>query len=194
MEYILLASGWIAYYALHSLLAANPVKRWIKEQSQSVYNNYRILYNLTAVAGLVLLIYLTLQHPVLLFAQGKFTFFSGLVFTAAGMYILILSFMTFDLKEFLGIKSSGTTSLNNGQLIVSGIYQYVRHPLYFGIILLGLGLFLILPTIKIALSVAVMYGYILAGSKLEEQKLIEEFGNQYVEYARKVKGLIPFIF
>lgn len=194
MYLILLALAWIIYFVLHSFLAANTVKQWVKHHLNFLYVHYRIFYNLFSIIGLVVLIYMTISNPVLIIKPNMTTLLSGLILNTIGTAILLISFMTFDLKEFLGLKPTDTTSLNNGELIVSGIYKYVRHPLYFGLILIGLGVFLLFPAKAIAVTIAIMYLYIIIGSKLEERKLINEFGNHYIEYSKNVKALIPFIY
>lgn len=76
-----------------------------------------------------------------------------------------------------------------------GFYQYIRHPSYAFSLLtfLGLGLFL-------NNWVSLLFAFIppfLAFSyriKIEEQTLIEQFGDEYVEYRKVTKKLIPFIY
>ncbi len=73
----------------------------------------------------------------------------------------------------------------------SGLHQYVRHPLYLGTLLFIWGLFLIFPLLNNLIACMVVTVYTLFGIRLEEKKLILEFGESYVEYAKKVPGLIP---
>ena len=44
------------------------------------------------------------------------------------------------------------------------------------------------------LILLVSYLYILIGSKLEERKLRNHFGQAYADYAKKVKALIPYVY
>jgi len=80
------------------------------------------------------------------------------------------------------------------ELVFTGMYQYVRHPLYFATIVLILGLFLLVPTQKMLLVLLISYGYILIGYRLEERKLVEVFGDKYLDYQKRVKAIIPRLY
>jgi protein-S-isoprenylcysteine O-methyltransferase Ste14 len=79
------------------------------------------------------------------------------------------------------------------QLLRTGPYAIVRHPIYLGFMLATLGTAIahgdVAGLVATAL-VAISWGY---KSRLEERFLIEQFGAEYEEYRRKVKGLIPGI-
>lgn len=72
-----------------------------------------------------------------------------------------------------------------------GIHNYVRHPLYLGTLLFIWGLFLIFPMLNNLIAVVVITGYVLIGTRLEEKKLLIEFGNSYADYISRVPGLFP---
>lgn len=76
-----------------------------------------------------------------------------------------------------------------GELVTDGIYQYVRHPQYLGLMILTIGTLVQWPTIITFAMwpiLAVMY-YMLA--KREEI----EFTEKYTEYKQRVPMLIPLI-
>ncbi len=194
MEYLITATGWFAYFVLHSVLASNKTKHWARQASSILSDNYRILYNIISIVGLILLLLYTFQRPVALFTAPYLSSFIGFTLMGSGTFILVVSFMTFDIKEFIGFAPKRDIPAEKGKLIITGIYQYVRHPLYLGTILLVMGAFMLFPYIKVLIASLIITGYILIGSKLEELKLIDEFGEDYINYKKKVKGLIPFIF
>ena len=77
------------------------------------------------------------------------------------------------------------------QLRIDGIHAHVRHPLYTGTLLFTWGLFFVFPFLSHFIAVAIMSLYIIVGIKLEEEKLVEEFGEAYLAYQLKVPMLIP---
>ncbi|KAH6606792.1 s-isoprenylcysteine O-methyltransferase [Trichoderma cornu-damae] len=79
-------------------------------------------------------------------------------------------------------------------LVTTGIYGWMRHPSYFGFFYWGLGTQLVLGNALcfVAYS-AVLYMFFKARIGIEEEKLVEFFGGDYVEYRKRVGTLIPFI-
>ena len=79
-------------------------------------------------------------------------------------------------------------------LITTGIYGIVRHPIYSGTLIAVLGLTILLKSIiSIAYFPVLVLLYFL-GLDPEERILIEQYGDEYIEYKKKVpKRLIPFI-
>lgn len=81
------------------------------------------------------------------------------------------------------------------ELILSGPYKIVRHPIYSG--MFGL---LIITGYSLsqwwALLVAIVFYFIgtIFRTKVEEGLLIEHFGKKYLEYKKAVPALIPFIY
>lgn len=83
----------------------------------------------------------------------------------------------------------------NHQIKKEGFYRLVRHPSYLFALLtfLGLGLFLNnwLSLFIALVPVFLAFSYRI---KVEEQVLIQQFGNEYLEYKQKTKKLIPFVY
>ena len=80
-----------------------------------------------------------------------------------------------------------------GKLVTTGIYRYTRHPQYLGFLLITLGLnvwWLTIITLALWPVVIIVY-YKLA--KTEDKEAEEEFGEEYLEYKRRVPGWIPRI-
>jgi protein-S-isoprenylcysteine O-methyltransferase Ste14 len=106
--------------------------------------------------------------------------------------VLISTYVTFS-KVRRGTslqKLSGRTE----PLIVQGPYRYVRHPLYFGVILFVLGLFLLLDYSFLLVSAIILllwFNFVVAS--FEEKELKAIFGKQYNQYSKEVPKIIPFI-
>ena len=113
---------------------------------------------------------------------------------AAGVLIIILAFRNYDLSEFTGIKQLAQKMHHPEKLIIKGINKYVRNPLSTGIIVFVLGYFLQQPTWMNLVSLFIIYSYIYIGTLLEEKKLEQVFGEEYRQYKKDVKMLIPFLF
>jgi protein-S-isoprenylcysteine O-methyltransferase Ste14 len=82
-----------------------------------------------------------------------------------------------------------------GQLVTGGIFQYIRHPHYLSIIIVGFGLALFFYSI-FALIIAFLSIPIMIWSIFDEEKLlIKQYGVEYKEFMKKVRWrLIPKIF
>ena len=82
---------------------------------------------------------------------------------------------------------------NTSLLVKSGIYGYIRHPLYLSIFLLGTGILLKDPEpVQLVLGIINLIAiYITA--RIEEGEMITKFGNDYIMYLKETKMFIPFI-
>ena len=191
-HYLPLVFFWLFYFTLHSGLASNSLKNKIYQIFPRSQRYYRICFNLFAFFSLLpLLLYsLNLEDQLLFHSQSIEVI--GFVFISLGAIVLWISFKSFNQAEFLGIEQLQEVQ-KPAKLMQDGLYKMVRHPLYFGTILLFIGLFCLIPTTKLLLINAIVFGYLLVGSWLEEKKLIVQFGQEYIDYKKKVKGLIPFI-
>lgn len=82
-----------------------------------------------------------------------------------------------------------------GQLITDGVFQYIRHPHYTSLLIVGFGLAFFFFSL-FALLIAVMAIPIMIWSIIDEEKLlIRQYGNEYKKYMEKVPWrIIPKIF
>ena len=81
----------------------------------------------------------------------------------------------------------------NAVLIQDGLYRFVRHPIYFGVIVLCLGWGLIQQSTLVWLYVVIIAIFFDIKSRKEEQWLIERF-SAYANYQGRVRKLIPWIY
>jgi len=80
------------------------------------------------------------------------------------------------------------------KLIITGVYKYMRHPIYSGFFLMGLGTVLFVNVSYFWIIFIVALILFVIRIKKEEQLMIKHFPKEYPEYKKKVKALIPFIF
>jgi protein-S-isoprenylcysteine O-methyltransferase Ste14 len=79
-------------------------------------------------------------------------------------------------------------------LVTSGMYRFIRHPLYASLLYLGWGILLKrLTPISATLAAAVtLFLYLTA--RAEEKENVDKFGAAYVEYMARTRRFIPFLF
>jgi protein-S-isoprenylcysteine O-methyltransferase Ste14 len=110
-------------------------------------------------------------------------------------FLLFLSLYVV-IAGYLLLKRKGKPSINfeNTSLLVkSGIYGYIRHPLYLSILLLGTGIVLKDPgTVQLVLGVINLIA-VWVTARIEEKEMIEKFGDQYLTYLKDTKMFVPYI-
>ena len=114
--------------------------------------------------------------------------YTGLALTVAGAGFAIWA------RFALGRNWSGTVTVKQDHtLIRTGPYAVVRHPIYAGFLLAILGTTIAIGEIRgLAATVSALIGMKLK-AQLEEEFMMEQFGEEYAQYKREVKGIIPFV-
>ncbi len=78
-------------------------------------------------------------------------------------------------------------------LVVSGPYKNTRNPMLFGTFLIYLAYALFMNSITSVVVVIAIFAFMLTVVvKMEEKRLLKDFGNQYEEYRKKVSMFIPW--
>lgn len=78
-------------------------------------------------------------------------------------------------------------------LVVSGPYKNTRNPMLFGTFLIYLAFALFINSLTSVILVCAIFVFMLSVVvKLEEKRLLKDFGNQYEEYRKKVSMFIPW--
>ncbi len=193
--YISLIISWSCYFFLHSLLASLQVKAWASKILGKYFKWYRIIYNVIAIAGLGLLVWLFPKIEEQPLFDVSFRLIWAGLFLGVGGILSIVSLRNYDLAEFSGTQQLYEVSENPDPqtLKTGGMNRYVRHPLYFSLILLLIGYILYSRTLSTVLISSITFIYFWIGAYLEERKLVGEYGQAYRDYRRKVKMLIPFL-
>lgn len=84
------------------------------------------------------------------------------------------------------------TSKEEPELVTSGPYRYVRHPIYSGLLLAVLGTALA-TNLYWLIALAVMGAYFLYSARVEERLMDTAFPDRYPSYRAQTKMLIPFV-
>jgi protein-S-isoprenylcysteine O-methyltransferase Ste14 len=79
------------------------------------------------------------------------------------------------------------------ELVTSGPYRLVRHPIYSGILVAGVGTAVGLSWLGL-IAVGVVGAYFVYSATVEEHYLTGQFPDTYPEYRRSTKMLVPFVF
>lgn len=174
---------WFAVAGLW-LVMAFRTKRTAARQSGSIR-----LIAVVIVADI--LITPPLQSPMIHHQLWSRSALAGLSFAgvvAAGAAVGVWARLT-----LAGNWSGAVTLKEDHELIQTGPYRLVRHPIYTALLLMGLGT---------ALYLGQLYGFIIFGLssallvwkiRLEEKLMSAHFPTQYENYRRNVKALIPYI-
>ncbi|HUC87007.1 MAG TPA: isoprenylcysteine carboxylmethyltransferase family protein [Candidatus Saccharimonadales bacterium] len=114
---------------------------------------------------------------------------------AGGFIIFLLGiFLAIWARLYLG-KNWGMpmTQKQDPELVTSGPYQYIRHPIYSGILLAALGSALASSIFWLTIF-AIMGIYFIYSAVAEERLMTKQFPKVYPMYKSKTKMLIPFVF
>ena len=114
---------------------------------------------------------------------------TGLVLIVIGGPITLVAAVTMRRSY-----SSTLVIREDHRLIQHGIYGYLRHPIYFGTTLALMGLPLCISSLYGFLVMLLVIPLFLNRIRIEEGLLLEEFGEEYGEYRKRVPKLVPFVY
>jgi len=113
----------------------------------------------------------------------------GLVLFIIGVSIRLIGKITLG-KYY----SYGLRTLPDHELVRRGIYKHLRHPITLAAILYSLGIPLFFSSLYGFILMLVMIPFFIYRIKIEERMLLEEFGDEYREYMKQSKKLVPYIY
>jgi protein-S-isoprenylcysteine O-methyltransferase Ste14 len=110
------------------------------------------------------------------------------VMTAAGLLFSVWA------RRCLGTNWSGAVTIKERhELVTSGPYGLVRHPIYTGVLLAILGSAIAVGEWQAVLAMVLASFALWRKLRLEERWMLNRFGEAYRAYCRKVPALIPFL-
>lgn len=113
----------------------------------------------------------------------------GLALAVIGFTIILVAVGTLRMSY-----SSTLVIREDHQLIMRGIYHYVRHPIYLGVIIVSIGPPVYTSSLYGLLIMSALIPVFLKRIRLEERMLTDEFGDGYRTYKEATSRLIPFIY
>jgi protein-S-isoprenylcysteine O-methyltransferase Ste14 len=177
---------WAAW-ALYWLVMAAGTKRTERREPLGP----RLVYVLVGVIGAVLIASRALPGPQLInlrfWPRSALAYWGGVALLIAGIAFAVWA------RVHLGRNWSGTVTVKEDhELIRTGPYGFVRHPIYTGLIAGLVGTAVCSGTLHAALGAAIITAALIVKSRIEERYMRETFPGQYEKYAAEVPALIPF--
>jgi protein-S-isoprenylcysteine O-methyltransferase Ste14 len=182
-----IAGMWAAFMAflyIPALLTGAPAER----RSSRYFRQSVMILLLALIAVTILNWYDPDLFLIRVVPDTIATSIAGVLLTAIG-----LGFAGWA-RVHLGRFWSGEVMIKIGhQLVRTGPYQFVRNPMYTGILIAFVGA---------AIAIGELYAFVAVGIgamgiwmkiKAEEEILLEQFGGEYLQYQREVRRIIPFI-
>jgi len=183
----LFPSMWFAYLIYWWVKPTNIKEAKRRESVPS--RIVRLIFMLCAVA------LLWLQNIPLALLDERFIppgvvcFWIGSALTFGGLLFSIWA------RRHLGTNwSQAVTIMEGHQLITTGPYSLVRHPIYSGLLLGLIGTALALGKWRGLLAVALVLSVLWHKLRLEEKWMRVQFGDSYDLYSRRVSALLPHVF
>ncbi len=157
-----------------------------KRTARSQTAGSRTIHLLLAAIGF----YLVFKGPVgwRFLAESPSVALAGLVLTVAGAAIAVWARVVLG-----GNWSAVVTIKQDHQIIRRGPYAVVRHPIYSGTLLALLGTSFAYGEVRGLVGFVLLLSAWWMKSRMEETFLERQFGADYAQYKREVKGLIPFV-
>lgn len=184
---LLIALLWIAWL-IYWLAAARSVKPVRRRESRLL----RVLWHLPLVAGAVVLA-TPIAKGTWLSAHfvpgGRSVAAIAVALVALGLGLAVWA------RRHLADNWSGEVALKHGhELIETGPFRAIRHPIYAGVLLALIGTTLAVGEWRALIGFCLLLLGFLRRVWLEERWLTEAFGPEYARYRTRSKALIPFLF
>jgi protein-S-isoprenylcysteine O-methyltransferase Ste14 len=164
--------------------------------------NYKKLFFYLLSAGVLCMWVCWIGGIIFLFLNKFYSIFGFLTFSSyfetavqiIGLIIFYVGAITYNLNIiFAGrnLRPAQSGIIEDHKLIQNGPFGIIRHPLYVSYILILVGLSLILLIYWLLIPTIFIIIGIYPTAKAEEKNLIEEFGEEYIEYKQKVGMFFP---
>jgi len=178
----LFSAMWIAWGAYWWALSHN-----VKTFTQREPLVSRLLHSVPLVVALLLLWTPRFPVPILgdrFVERTPFPFWIGAVLTASGLLFAVWA------RRHIGKNWSGTVTIKKDhELITSGPYSIVRHPIYTGLLLALVGSALARGEWRGVLAVVIAFLALWRKLRLEENWMRETFGDAYRVYSLRAAAL-----
>jgi protein-S-isoprenylcysteine O-methyltransferase Ste14 len=186
---------------IHTYLGTLKFKRKVAEKIGDYIAFYRLAYNIFALLSFYLIYILSPKPDIIIYDLNYPWDILNFVFQALSLIGFVWAGLPTDLPEFLGISQIRRWLKGNYRekdidetsvLKTNGPYKLCRHPIYlFSILFLGFRSTMSLFYFVFFICIIV---YFYVGSYYEEKRLLEKFGEEYLNYKKITPRIIPNIF
>ena len=107
----------------------------------------------------------------------------GIVFILFGIYLWINAVIVCKLDD----------NIRSNKLVTTGVYAYVRNPIYSAVLLVFTGAIIIANNLYLLVLPVIYWTFLTILMKNTEEKwLLNLYGDEYINYCKKVNRCIPF--
>ncbi len=185
---ILMPSMWLAWVVYWWALARGGK---VTERQESIAS--RLSYTVPITLGFALL--WTRELPIPTLAERFLPPDHWHIFAGVGAALTFVGLLfTVWARVHLGGNWSGIITIKEGhELIATGPYGLVRHPIYTGLLLAAFGQAVAQGQWFRLVAVAIVFWGFWLKLRIEERWMRQQFGSAYETYSERVSALIPFI-
>jgi protein-S-isoprenylcysteine O-methyltransferase Ste14 len=182
--------AWALFGLIHSLMAGDRFVAFCRSAMGRRFIYYRFVYSVVAFLSLAGVLLWQFSLPeIALGSMPILKWWFGLPAALLGVLLMgkciHLYFMRLSgVAVFYGRQQEPS-------FVSKGIHRWVRHPLYLGTLLLIWALFLFFPSLSNLIACGMITLYTIIGIRLEERKLLRQFGPAYAAYRSVTPMLIP---
>ncbi len=146
----------------------------------------------TAIAWLFVTVQFALLAIILLVPAGQaWTTPSWLAAAAQGLEWIGIAVLVVGVVNLGRSLTPLPSPVAHGELRTGGLYRYVRHPIYSGLIALTVGAAVRSGSIVVAVATVALTGWFSLKARWEEDKLLATYPG-YADYARRTPRFVPF--
>lgn len=180
---------WIAFFIYWQVIWAKTADTKTTQRIEPIAS--RILRTLAFLVAIVILSTTRIPLPWfyrLLWPVGFWPFWIGAAVTVGGLLFAVWA------RIHLGRNWSSSVTIKQGhELIITGPYALVRHPIYTGILTGFIGTAIALSQVRGAIAFVLVFLAFWTKLRMEEAWMRSQFGEAYNRYAHQTAALVPYL-
>ena len=175
-------------YRIYQRQKINPIK-FGKEDNAHDYIGLVMKFIISLIV-IVVIIYSI--FPDWIEQLGEISLLENYYFKVAGLILTSISFIWLIIAQYQMGKSwrIGIDQEHKTELVVKGVFSISRNPIFLGMIVSTLGIFMLIPNAFTFFTFLASYFMIQIQIRLEEEFLAKEHGSEYLTYKGKTKRLL----